>query len=128
MTYHQTTIVGNIGSLDLQYLQSGTVVCRMSVAVNEYWNDRETNERRERVTWYKVSMWGKQGGTAHRYLAKGRQVMVVGTVEASAYMGQDGQPQASLELRAQEVKFLQGGNGANEPASDRQPDGENIPF
>lgn len=114
MTYHQTIIVGNIGNdPELKYLQSGTAVCSMNVAVNETWSDRNTNERREKTTWYRVSVWGRQAETVSKYLSKGRQVMVVGTVEANAFMGQDGQPRASLDLRAREVRFLQGGNGGS---------------
>jgi single-strand DNA-binding protein len=111
MTWHQCIAVGNLGSdPELRYLQNGTAVCSFSLAVNESWTDRNTNERREKTTWYRVSVWGKQGENVNKFLAKGRQVMIVGTVEASAFMGQDGQPRASLELRAREVRFLQGGS------------------
>lgn len=110
MTYHQTIVVGNLGSdPETRQLPSGTSVTSFSLAVNESWTDRQTNERREKTTWYRVSAFGRLGEISGRYLAKGRQVMVVGTVEANAYMGQDGQPRASLDLRAREVKFLQGG-------------------
>lgn len=112
MTWHQTIIVGNLGSdPELRYLQSGTAVCSFSVAVNEYWNDRATNERREKTTWYRVSAWGSLGETCNNYLSKGRQVMIVGTVEARGYTNNAGEAAASLELRAREVKFLSDGGG-----------------
>lgn len=113
MTYHQTTIIGNLGSdPELRQLPSGSSVCSFNVAVNESWNDRQTGERREKTTWYRISAFGRQGEIAHQYLKKGRQVMVVGTVEANAFMGNDGQPRASLDLRAQSIKFLQGGDNS----------------
>lgn len=111
MTFHQTIIIGNLGGdPELRYLQSGTPVCNMSVAVSERWTDRQTNEQREKTTWYRVSAFGRLAEIANQYLSKGRQVMVTGNVEANAYMGQDGQPRASLDLRAREIKFLQGGD------------------
>lgn len=110
MTYHQTIVVGNLGSDPEMRQVNNTNVTSFSLAVNETWSDSRTGERREKTTWYRVSAWGRQGEIVNQYLSKGRQVMVIGTVDASAYMGQDGQPRASLELRAQTVRFLQGGD------------------
>jgi single-strand DNA-binding protein len=114
MTWHQTVIVGNLGSdPDLKYLQSGTAVCAFNVAVNESWTDRGTNEKREKTTWYRVSAWGALGETCNQYLAKGRQVMVVGTVEARGYLNNAGEAAASLDLRARDVRFLSGSDGGS---------------
>ena len=115
MSWHQTIIVGNLGrDPELRYLPSGVAVCDFSVAVSETWTDRQSNERREKTTWYRVNAWGPLGETCSRYLAKGRQVMVVGTVEVRAYTNNAGEAAASLELRARDVQFLgsrEGGGG-----------------
>jgi len=111
MSFQQTIIVGNIGNdPELRYTQSGAAVCGFSVAVNESWTDKN-GTKQEKVTWYRVSAWGKLGEVVNQYLSKGRQVMVIGTVEARGYMNNNGEAAASLELRAREVKFLGGGNG-----------------
>lgn len=110
MTWHQTIIVGNLGAdPDLQYLESGRAVCNFNVAVNETWTDRTTNERREKTTWYRISAWGPLGETCKQYLSKGRQVMVVGTVQARGYINNAGEAAASLDLTARDVRFLSGG-------------------
>ena len=57
--------------------------------------------------------------------------MVIGRVAASAYIGQDGKPHASLEVTAESVRFLGGKNGANGGAqgeSEMDIDEEEIPF
>jgi single-strand DNA-binding protein len=107
MAWHQTIVIGNVGrDPELRYLQSGVAVCDFSVAVSESWTDSNTNERREKTTWYRVAAWGRLGEICNQYIQKGRQVMVVGTVEARAYTDKSGQPAASLELRARDVRFL----------------------
>ncbi len=54
--YQYTVIVGNVGrDPELRYLQSGVPVCSFSVAVTERWTDRQSNERKEKVNWYRVS-------------------------------------------------------------------------
>jgi single-strand DNA-binding protein len=106
--YETCTIVGNVGrDPETRVLpNSGTTVCSFSVAVTTRWNDRTTNERREKTTWYNVSCFSRLADVANQYVRKGTQILVVGTVSARAYMGSDGQPKASLDLRADTFQLL----------------------
>ena len=135
MAYQQVIIVGNLGrDPEIRYTQTGQAVCGFSVAVNEVWTDRQTNERKEKTTWFRISVWGPQAETCSRYLAKGRQVMIIGTVEARAYLDQGGQPQATLELRARDVRFLGGQAGSGQQDGEYEDSGSgsgemgDIPF
>jgi single-strand DNA-binding protein len=120
MTFQQTIIVGNLGKdAELRYLQSGRGVLSFNVAVTERWTDRNTQERKEKTNWYRCSLWGQQAETLKPYLVKGKQVMVTGTVEARAYMDNSGQPQATLELTARDVRLL-GSRGDREGAPAEQ--------
>ncbi len=112
MTWQETIIVGNLGrDPELRYTPNGTAVCDFSMAVNKTWTDRETQERREKTTWFRVTAWRHLAELASQYLSKGRQVLVAGEIDASAWVGQDGEPRASLELTASTIRFLQGGEG-----------------
>ena len=105
--YQYTIIIGNVGrDPELRYTQSGVAVCDFSVAVSRRWTDRATNEPREETTWFRVSAWRGLAETVSQYVHKGMQIMVAGRVNASAYLAQDGQPRATLELTALEVQFL----------------------
>ena len=105
--YQYTIIIGNVGrDPELRYTQSGVAVCDFSVAVSRRWTDRTTNEPREETTWFRVSAWRGLAETVSQYVHKGMQIMVAGRVAASAYLAQDGQPRATLELTALEVQFL----------------------
>jgi single-strand DNA-binding protein len=124
--YESTTIIGNVGrDVESRQTASGSNVSTWSVAVTTKWTDSQSGEKREKVNWYKVSAWGKLADIAAQYVKKGVQIMVVGTVTASAYMGQDGEPRASLELRADSFQLL--GSNAARDESEYQ-DAENIPF
>ena len=107
MTWHQTVAVGNLGGdPDMKYMQSGDAVCNFSVAVSEKWNDKRSGEQKESTTWYRVAVWGAQAEACNKYLRKGSKVLVVGEASARAYMNNQGDAAASLDLKARNVRFL----------------------
>jgi single-strand DNA-binding protein len=129
--FQQTIVVGNLGGdPEMRYLEDGTPVTTFSVATNRRWTDRETGEKREKTTWFRVTAWRRQAEVCNEYLAKGRQVMVVGEVSSSAWIDQEGEPRSSLELTARNVKFLGStGNGGPPPLTDEElADKDEIPF
>ena len=114
----QTMIIGNVGrDPEMRYLQNGTAVCSFSVAVTRKWNDKNSNEQKEKTVWYRISAWRQLAETANNYVKKGMQIMVVGELEpARAYLDNAGQPAATLELTAQNFQFL-GSRGDNQGQS-----------
>ena len=124
MGYQYTVIEGNVGKEpELRYLTDGTPVCSFSVAVNRAWT--KNGEKKETVTWFKVTAWKKLAELCNEYLQKGQNVLVSGDVSVSAYTDRAGQPAASLELRANTVRFL----GKRGESSEAAPDSEDeTPF
>lgn len=121
--YQRTIVVGHLGrDPEMRYTQDGTPVTSFSVATTRRWTDKEGGQREE-TTWFRVSAWGRQAETCNQYLSKGRLVLVEGIVTASAWKGRDGEPRASLELRADRVAFLGQPQRAGE-ASAEQPSQE----
>ncbi len=127
--YQQTIIIGNLGrDPEMRYTPDGTAVTSFSVAVTRRWTGSDGNQS-EKTTWFKVTCWRKLAETTNQYLKKGRQVMVIGDIDASAWTDQEGKPRASLELTARDVKFL----GSREPSGEASPaaaphEEDDIPF
>lgn len=111
---NKTFIIGNLTrDPELRTTQQGNSVCNFTVAVNRrHANNAEAGQ--PEADYFKVTAWRQLGENCARYLAKGRKVAVVGTVSTSAYVGNDGQAYANLELRADEVEFLTPRSEANE--------------
>jgi len=104
--YQQITIIGNLGrDPEMRYTPSGVPVTNFSVAVGKRWTGQDGTQQ-EKTLWFRVTAWRKLAETCNEYLRKGRQVMVVGEVDASAYTAQDGTPRAALEITARDVRFL----------------------
>ena len=146
--YQKLIIVGNLGSEpEMRYMPDGQAVTNFSLACNRRWTDRTTGQPQEEVTWFRISVWGKQAEAVNQYLSQGRQVLVEGRLRPDPNTGgprlwtrNDGSPGASYEVVADRVLFLGSNgngnghgnsNGANGQAADAgQPEYEadEIPF
>jgi single-strand DNA-binding protein len=133
--WQQVIIVGNVGRIDeMKYLQSGTPVVNFTVAVNEVFGTGD--ERKEKTVWFRVAAWRRLAETVHQYVTKGQQIMVIGTVDTRAYTDNSGQPAATLELTARDIRFLgtradrEAGTGSGEYGEYQAPanDVGDIPF
>ena len=132
--YSKTIIAGNVGrDAELRFTPSGVEVADFSLAVNRRWTDRDGNPQ-ERTTWYKVICWRKLAETAAQWIKKGKLILVEGEVEASAFTGKDGEARATLELTANNFKFLGGrrdngeGEGETGPSVPEIGGDTDIPF
>jgi single-strand DNA-binding protein len=128
--FQQIIIVGNLGAdPEMRYTPEGVPVTNFNVAVNRVWNNPDGSKGEETI-WFRVTCWRKLAETTNQYLSKGRQVMIIGRVNpVRIWTGQDGQPRASLEITAQDVRFLGGRAPAGEEyAADVPGEEEDIPF
>jgi single-strand DNA-binding protein len=134
--FSKTIIVGHLGrDPELRYTSGGQPVCSFSVATSRSWTD-QSGQPQEKTTWFRVTAWGKLGELCNQYLSKGRLVLVEGEIDASAWTAQTGEPRASLELTARNVRFLGGREGNGAPLGGRMGgdmgaphiDEEEIPF
>ncbi len=105
--FQQVIIVGNVGrDPEPRDLPDGSRVVNFSVAVTRRWNDRQTNERREETTWFRVACYRQLAETALQYVRKGTQIMVIGRISARAYLDNNQQPAVSLDLNADNFQLL----------------------
>lgn len=135
--YQQITIVGNVGrDAEMRYLPDGKPVTTFSVATSEKWKDAQ-GQPQERTVWFKITTWQQLAEVCGQYVKKGMKVLVVGTLtEPKPYQDRQGDWRASLDVRANVVRFLSRVEGEGEagPAPQRDnsavPDigDENVPF
>lgn len=120
--WSQTIIVGNVGrDVNFRYTPTGVPVADFSVAVTRRIGRRDDPERQEKTTWYRVTCWRNLAEIANQYVRKGTQIMVVGTVEANAYMDKNNQAAASLDLTADNFQML--GSRSDREGGDADYDG-----
>lgn len=75
---------------------------------------RRWEKSAEATDWVRVSFWGQRAAKVAAYIKKGGKVAVRGSLYGRAYAGKDG-PACSLEMRADDVELLGGGERSEEP-------------
>jgi single-strand DNA-binding protein len=110
MSVNKAIIVGNLGA-DPEAIASGDG-CKFSVATTEKWTDNN-GQKQERTEWHQIVCWGKTASNCMKYLAKGRQVYVEGSIQTREWEDDNGVTRYSTEVKAFRVQFLSGGDGQN---------------
>jgi single-strand DNA-binding protein len=118
--FGELTILGRLGAdPEMKYTPSGKAVTELRVAVDQGYGENKS------TLWVTVTCWGGQDGkggmaeAAANYLSKGSGVFVKGEPKVRAYVANNGEARAVLELTARELKFLDGkknGEQAHAPA------------
>lgn len=112
---------------ELQYVGSKQAAkCSMRLAANR----RFTNAQGVReADFFTVIVWQKAAENAARYLKKGSQAAVVGSLQTRSY-DKDGEKRYITEVIADEVEFLNAaGERASAPAEGfTQVDDDELPF
>ena len=75
-SYNKTILIGNMGG-DPSIKEKSTYV---SIATNESWKDKETDEWQERTSWHKVMAYGYVAEKLNK-LTKGTRIMVEGSLD-----------------------------------------------
>ena len=98
-------IVGNLtADPDYSVSANGTPVCRFTVAVNRRFAATQQDERT--ADFFRVVTFRKTAENCNSFLAKGKKVSVVGSLQINDYTDKDGNKRTSVDITADEVEFL----------------------
>jgi single-strand DNA-binding protein len=79
MSLNSVILVGRVGGdPDVKYFESGSVVCRLTLAVNR------ASRNNDQPDWFNLELWGKQAEVAANYVRKGSQIGVSGAPSRSS--------------------------------------------
>ena len=127
---NRVEIIGRLGrDPELKYSQNCAAICRINVATDESYTDREGN-RIQKAEWHSVVVFQKAAEHCSQYLSKGSLVFVEGSLSTREWQDQQGQKRYSTEIKAQRVQFLDKKDGGK-PSSSLPSESygmDNVPF
>lgn len=106
---------------EMRYTPNGVASVRFSLAVQRPF----TNQQGEReADFIDIRAWRKLAETCATHLKKGRLVAIEGRLEVRSYETQDGQKRKSVEVVADDVRFLDRAQQDQAPAVGGDPYGD----
>nr|DAO84003.1 MAG TPA: Single strand binding protein [Caudoviricetes sp.] len=85
---------------------SGTAVCRFTLAVSRQFKKDETD-------FINCIAFNKQGEAIAKYVTKGRQLAVTGSIRTGSYDGQDGVKRYTTDVIVESFEFIGNSNNGN---------------
>ena len=109
-SYNRVIIMGNLTrDPEVRYIPSGSAVCDIGVACNRTWFDKQSNQKKEEVTFVDVTLWGRTAEIAGEYLSKGRGVHIEGYLKMDEWQDKtSGQKRTKLKVVADNMTMLPG--------------------
>jgi single-strand DNA-binding protein len=99
-----TTITGNaVRPPELKFLTSGQSAVKLSVAVNRRWQNRQTQEWEERVSYFDVVAYGPLAENVANSVEQGTRVTVTGRLEQRTWETDNGEKRSVIEINADDV-------------------------
>ncbi|MCR9200491.1 MAG: single-stranded DNA-binding protein [Planctomycetaceae bacterium] len=109
-SFNKVILMGNVTrDPEVRYTTGGSAVTEIGIAVNRFWTDRNTNERKEETTFVDVTLWGRTAEIAGEYLGKGRPVLIEGRLQLDQWEDREtGQKRSKLRVVGESMQLLGG--------------------
>ena len=109
-SFNRVILVGNLTrDVELKYLQSGTAVTEIGLAVNNR-RKTQTGEWVDEPLFVDITLWGRTAEVASEYLSKGSSVLIEGRLKYDTWES-EGQKRSKLRVIGETMQML-GGRGA----------------
>jgi single-strand DNA-binding protein len=101
---NHVSIVGNLTrDPELRFTPSGQATATFGVAVNRRWQNRQTNDWEEAVSFFDVVCWGQLAENSAQSLTKGTRILVSGRLDQRSWETPERERRSKIEITADEV-------------------------
>lgn len=105
--YNRVVMIGNLTrDPEHKQLTSGQSVCRLGLASNRQYKNRQTGAMVQEVCFVDIDVFGPQADSCNQYLQKGRQVLVEGRLKLDTWETPEGNNRSKHSIIADRVVFL----------------------
>ncbi|EJV2235127.1 single-stranded DNA-binding protein [Escherichia coli] len=109
--------IGNLTKdTELRYTAKSTPIAFFDIAVNGSYKELETGEVKEYTDFFRIKVWGKAAENAAKFLGKGSQVFVEGSMRNTQYES-NGQKVYGIDYIAENIQYLNIKSPASSPAT-----------
>ena len=106
-TLNKVMLIGHLGDdVKMHYFDDKNCVGRFSLATNETYTSKQTNERITNTEWHNIVVRNKAAEICEKYLSKGDKVYIEGRIKTRKWTDEKGIERYSAEIQCTDFKFL----------------------
>lgn len=106
-SFNRVIMAGNLTrDPDYKQLTSGQAVCRLGLASNRQFKNKQSGDMIQEVCYIDIDVWGAQAESCRQYLQKGRPVLIEGRLKLDTWDDANGQKRSKHSIVADRVVFL----------------------
>jgi len=132
---NKVTLIGRLGKdPEVRRTQSGDAITNISLATSEKYKDKKTGNYVENTEWHRVTAFGPLAEIMEKYLHKGQEVYIEGSIHTRKWTDASGVEKYSTDIKASSMLMLGAKTESTpkvEPKHDPQPApaiDDDIPF
>ena len=116
MAINKVLLLGNLGKdPEVRFSNDQKPIATLSIATGEK-RKNASGEWVEHTEWHKVVCFGKTAELCQKYLKKGRQVFIEGTIRTRKWQDKEGKDRYTTEILCNSLQFV-GSKGDNDSSS-----------
>lgn len=89
---------------ELRQTTNGTAYCKFGIANNRRYTVQ--GERKEEVSFFNCTAWGRTAEVINQYCRRGKQVAVEGRLQQRSWQNQEGQKQSTIDVVVENLQML----------------------
>ena len=118
-SFNRVIMIGNLTrDPEHKQLASGQAVCRLGLASNRQFKNKQTGAMVQEVCFVDIDVWGPQAESCRQFLAKGRSILVEGRLKMDNWQEADGAKRTKHTIVADRVTFLNSGQAQEDGLDD----------
>lgn len=118
-TLNKVMLIGHLGDVvKMHYFDDKNCVGRFSLATNENYTNKQTNEKVTNTEWHNIVVRNKAAEICEKYLKKGDKVYIEGRLKTRKWQDDKGNDRYSTEIQCIDFTFLTPKNENSETNSE----------
>ena len=103
---NKVQLIGNAGSSPkVQESKNGNKYAKLSLATNNNYTNKD-GEKVKETQWHPIVFWGKKAEIAERYIQKGQEVFIEGSLNYRSYESDEGEKKYVFEIVSNDLLLL----------------------
>ncbi|MDO5606915.1 MAG: single-stranded DNA-binding protein [Capnocytophaga sp.] len=125
-TLNKVMLIGRMGEdIKLTYFDNGNCVGRFSLATDDVYTNKATNEKVTNTDWHTIVVRNKAAEVIEKYASKGDRIYVEGKLKPRQWQDNEGITRYTVEVHVSDFTFLQNKKDPSPPSENNKSD-ENL--